>query len=99
MNLYANIRPCNFASDSLLELSPLRSEVVKGTNLIIVRELVGGIYFGEREEQEESKDGKTAWDTENILLMKLLELLVWLHLWHYNIILHYLFGHWIKLMF
>lgn len=64
LNLYANIRPCNFASDSLLELSPLRSEVVKGTNLIIVRELVGGIYFGEREEQEESKDGKTAWDTE-----------------------------------
>ncbi|EER31194.1 3-isopropylmalate dehydrogenase [Candida tropicalis MYA-3404] len=64
LNLYANIRPCNFASDSLLELSPLSSEVVKGTNLIIVRELVGGIYFGEREEQEESKDGKTAWDTE-----------------------------------
>ncbi|RCK65611.1 3-isopropylmalate dehydrogenase [Candida viswanathii] len=64
LNLYANIRPCNFASDSLLELSPLRPEVVKGTNLIIVRELVGGIYFGERQEQEESEDGKSAWDTE-----------------------------------
>ena len=56
LNLYANIRPCNFASDSLLELSPLKAEVVKGTNLIIVRELVGGIYFGERQEQEESED-------------------------------------------
>nr|AAT01852.1 3-isopropylmalate dehydrogenase [Candida maltosa]ABD74661.1 Leu2 [Functional Analysis Plasmid pFA-CmLEU2]ABD74667.1 Leu2 [Functional Analysis Plasmid pFA-CmLEU2-MAL2prom]ABD74675.1 Leu2 [Functional Analysis Plasmid pFA-CmLEU2-AgTEFprom]ABD74679.1 Leu2 [Functional Analysis Plasmid pFA-CmLEU2-MET3prom]ABD74689.1 Leu2 [Functional Analysis Plasmid pFA-GFP-CmLEU2]AEI30137.1 Leu2 [Cloning vector pFA-TagRFP-T-CmLEU2]AVR52625.1 Leu2 [Expression vector pCPC18]AVR52628.1 Leu2 [Expression vector pC len=64
LNLYANIRPCNFASDSLLELSPLRPEVVKGTNLIIVRELVGGIYFGDREEQEESEDKQTAWDTE-----------------------------------
>lgn len=64
LNLYANIRPCNFASDSLLELSPLRPEVVKGTNLIIVRELVGGIYFGERQEQEESEDGQSAWDTE-----------------------------------
>ena len=64
LNLYANIRPCNFASDSLLELSPLKAEVVKGTNLIIVRELVGGIYFGERQEQEESEDKKTAWDTE-----------------------------------
>nr|P87186.1 RecName: Full=3-isopropylmalate dehydrogenase; Short=3-IPM-DH; Short=IMDH; AltName: Full=Beta-IPM dehydrogenase [Candida albicans]AAB58312.1 isopropyl malate dehydrogenase [Candida albicans]SJL87732.1 unnamed protein product [Shuttle vector pRM1] len=61
LNLYANIRPCNFASDSLLELSPLKAEVVKGTNLIIVRELVGGIYFGERQEQEESEDHQTAW--------------------------------------
>ncbi|CAI5760400.1 unnamed protein product [Candida verbasci] len=64
LNLYANIRPCNFVSDSLLELSPLKSEVVKGTNLIIVRELVGGIYFGERLEQEQSDDKLTAWDTE-----------------------------------
>ncbi|KAI3405100.2 LEU2 [Candida oxycetoniae] len=64
LNLYANIRPCNFASESLLELSPLRPDIVRGTNLIIVRELVGGIYFGDRQEQNESHDGKTAWDTE-----------------------------------
>ncbi|KAI5959830.1 LEU2 [Candida pseudojiufengensis] len=64
LNLYANIRPCNFISDSLLELSPIRSDIVRGTNLTIVRELVGGIYFGERQEQNESNDGKTAWDTE-----------------------------------
>ncbi|KAG7663328.1 LEU2 [[Candida] subhashii] len=64
LNLYANLRPCNFASDALLELSPLRPEVVKGTNMTIVRELVGGIYFGERQEQEESEDKQTAWDTE-----------------------------------
>ncbi|KAG5418032.1 LEU2 [Candida metapsilosis] len=64
LNLYANIRPCNFASESLLELSPLRPDIVRGTNLTIVRELVGGIYFGERQEQAESEDGETAWDTE-----------------------------------
>nr|P41926.1 RecName: Full=3-isopropylmalate dehydrogenase; Short=3-IPM-DH; Short=IMDH; AltName: Full=Beta-IPM dehydrogenase [Kodamaea ohmeri]CAA84484.1 3-isopropylmalate dehydrogenase [Kodamaea ohmeri] len=64
LNLYANLRPCNFVSDSLLELSPLKSEIVKGTNFTVVRELVGGIYFGERQEQEESSDGQSAWDTE-----------------------------------
>ncbi|KAK6465972.1 3-isopropylmalate dehydrogenase [Scheffersomyces coipomensis] len=64
LNLYANLRPCNFASDALLELSPLKSEVVKGTNFTVVRELVGGIYFGERQEQDESEDNETAWDTE-----------------------------------
>lgn len=64
LNLYANLRPCNFASDSLLELSPLKSEIVKGTDFTVVRELVGGIYFGERQEQAESEDKQTAWDTE-----------------------------------
>lgn len=64
LNLYANLRPCNFVSDNLLELSPLKTEVVKGTNFCVVRELVGGIYFGERQEQDDSPDGKTAWDTE-----------------------------------
>lgn len=61
LNLYANLRPCNFASDKLLGLSPLKSEIVKGTDILIVRELVGGIYFGERE--EDTGNGR-AWDTE-----------------------------------
>ncbi|KAK7684150.1 3-isopropylmalate dehydrogenase [Cerrena zonata] len=63
LNLYANLRPCNFTSDSLLELSPLKSEIVRGTDFTVVRELVGGIYFGEREEQEDSEDKESAWDT------------------------------------
>ncbi|CDR46833.1 CYFA0S26e00584g1_1 [Cyberlindnera fabianii] len=54
LNLYANLRPCNFASDSLLDLSPIKAEVVKGTDFTVVRELVGGIYFGERKEEDES---------------------------------------------
>lgn len=54
LNLYANLRPCNFASESLLELSPIKAEIVKGTDFTVVRELVGGIYFGERTEDDGS---------------------------------------------
>lgn len=61
LQLYANLRPCNFASDSLLDLSPLKAKYAKGTDFTVVRELVGGIYFGERKEDE--GDG-VAWDSE-----------------------------------
>lgn len=61
LNLYANLRPCNFSSERLLDLSPLKADIVRGTDFTIVRELVGGIYFGQREEDNGS--GK-AWDTE-----------------------------------
>lgn len=54
LNLYANLRPCNFASDSLLDLSPIKKEIVQGTDFTVVRELVGGIYFGERSEDDGS---------------------------------------------
>lgn len=54
LNLYANLRPCNFASESLLELSPIKAEFAKGTDFTVVRELVGGIYFGERKEDDGS---------------------------------------------
>ena len=45
LGLYANLRPVK-AIDALLDASPLRREVVDGTDLLVVRELTGGIYFG-----------------------------------------------------
>ncbi|TIA72270.1 hypothetical protein E3P91_02158 [Wallemia ichthyophaga] len=52
LNLFANIRPASFASDSLLAFTPLKEEVAIGTDVIILRELTGGIYFGKRQEAD-----------------------------------------------
>ena len=45
LGVYANLRPV-FAYDSLVPSSPLKDELVRGVDLIIVRELTGGIYYG-----------------------------------------------------
>lgn len=63
LGLYANIRPANFASDSLLANSPLKASVTQGVNIIVVRELIGGVYFGARKEQGVAPDEHVAWDT------------------------------------
>lgn len=54
MGTYGNLRPCFFASDSLVDSSPLKAEVCRGVNFNIVRELTGGIYFGDRKEDDGS---------------------------------------------
>ncbi|KAF8985181.1 hypothetical protein BGZ46_005727 [Entomortierella lignicola] len=61
LDLYANLRPCTFASDSLIAHSPLKESIVKGVDFMMIRELVGGIYFGDRKEATE-EDGY-AYDT------------------------------------
>ncbi len=61
LKLYANLRPCRFASDKLLKFSPLKPEIARGTDIMIVRELIGGIYFGKR---KEDTGDHYAWDTE-----------------------------------
>ena len=58
LGLYANIRPF-FAYDALLNRSPLKIEVVEGTDFIIFRELKGGLYF---KEKKLNKKGTTASD-------------------------------------
>jgi 3-isopropylmalate dehydrogenase len=60
LGLFANIRPL-VAFPSLLDKSPLKRELIEGTDFVCVRELTGGIYFGKP--QGRSEDGKTAYDT------------------------------------
>jgi 3-isopropylmalate dehydrogenase len=47
LGLYANLRPVK-TLESMLDASPLRPEVVSGTDILVVRELTGGIYFGRK---------------------------------------------------
>ncbi len=59
LGLYANIRPVTtFAS--LIDKSPLRKDIVEGSDLVVVRELTGGIYFGDK---GRSEDLTKAFDT------------------------------------
>jgi 3-isopropylmalate dehydrogenase len=57
MGLYANLRPVR-PSPALVGSSPLREERIAGTDLLVVRELTGGIYFG-----DSGRDGDVAHDT------------------------------------
>jgi 3-isopropylmalate dehydrogenase len=58
LGLFANLRPVRPAK-ALLDASPLKRERIEGTDLLVVRELTGGIYFG-----ESGRDGnESAYDT------------------------------------
>jgi len=59
LGLYANIRPVQLF-DELHYLSPLKEGLLDGVDLLLVRELTGGLYFGERGRKEE---GNSAFDT------------------------------------
>lgn len=60
LNLFSNIRPIK-GFDPLLHASPLKEEIIKGSDILIVRELTGGLYFGEPRERREN--GTVAVDT------------------------------------
>ena len=58
LGLFANLRPVA-VFDELIEASSMKPEVIKGVDLLVVRELTGGIYFGEPREN----DGQKAFNT------------------------------------
>lgn len=58
LGLFANIRPVK-AYETLLDKSPLKKHIIKGTDISIYRELTGGIYFGKK---QLSEDGNVASD-------------------------------------
>ena len=58
LGLFANVRP-TFTFPSLIDKSPLKRERIEGTDLVFLRELTGGIYFGEKGRKD---NGNTAYD-------------------------------------
>jgi len=57
LGLYANLRPVR-PLPALYDASPLKREIIDGTDLLVVRELTGGLYFGEK-----GREGDRAFDT------------------------------------
>ncbi|MCC6629274.1 MAG: 3-isopropylmalate dehydrogenase, partial [Chloroflexi bacterium] len=62
LGLFANLRPVTMWP-ALAEASTLRPDVVSGVDLVVVRELTGGIYFGRPSERRTTADGREAIDT------------------------------------
>lgn len=62
LGLFANLRPVA-ANDSILTTSPLKEDRVRGTDLLVVRELTGGLYFGRPSRRWRERRGRAAVDT------------------------------------
>ena len=65
LGAFANLRPVA-ATPSLLAASTLKEEVLKGVDILIVRELTGGAYFGEKEEGEERASDLSVYTREEV---------------------------------
>ncbi|HWT24050.1 MAG TPA: 3-isopropylmalate dehydrogenase [Solirubrobacteraceae bacterium] len=65
LGLFANLRPVR-PVPALLDASPLKPEVLRGTDLLVVRELTGGIYFGEKAREGRRARDVCEYDTSEI---------------------------------
>lgn len=71
LGLFANLRPA-VIYPALLEASPLKAEIISGgIDIMVVRELTGGIYFGKRGRYWSEDKGETAFDTESYSVMEI----------------------------
>ncbi len=66
LGVYANLRPVSIAA-GLEHLSPLRTERAKGVDMLIVRELTGGMYFGAREEGDARATDECLYTREEVV--------------------------------
>jgi 3-isopropylmalate dehydrogenase len=62
LGLFANLRPVKILP-MLVNSTSLKPEVIEGVDLVIVRELTGGLYFGQPKKQWQTSDGRQAVDT------------------------------------
>jgi len=62
LGLFANVRPV-FTYDEMIDATPLKPNIVKGTDLIVIRELTGGLYFGRPKRQWTTSRGRRAVDS------------------------------------
>ncbi len=62
LELFANLRPVTIVP-ALVPSSPVRPEILEGVDLLIVRELTSGLYFGRPSEQRDTAEGRVAIDT------------------------------------
>jgi 3-isopropylmalate dehydrogenase len=65
LGLFANLRPVR-PIEALIDASPLRPERISGTDLLVVRELTGGIYFGEKARTETSASDNCVYEAGEI---------------------------------
>jgi len=65
LGLYANLRPVK-PQPALIDASPLRRDRIEGTDLLVVRELTGGIYFGRKDRQPTSALDECVYEASEI---------------------------------
>ena len=65
LGLFANLRPVR-PVPALYDASPLKRELIEGTDLLVVRELTGGIYFGEKTRTEDSASDACVYTRDEI---------------------------------